>query len=331
MNNILLTGGLGYIGTYFIKNYQNSYKINVIDTDFYQYAPKNKSEPFILTVKDIRKISKEDLNDIQFIVHMGELSNDPLGDLDINLTEEINHVATKNLLSLADKTTVKKFIYMSSASVYGFSDNIMNEGSSLNPLTVYSKAKVKNENFIKSNNFSFETIILRNSTAFGYSDNLRLDLVVNDLTYGGITNKEINLLSDGTPRRPIVHIYDICSIIDQILKDKRNLDKEIFNIGSDDMNFSIKEIAERVGESLNLTKITFGDQDSDQRSYSLDFEKLNTYFPNYKIKYNLKDGIVDLIENLKTYELKGSERRVELLRKLIETNAIDKQLYWVNS
>ena len=262
---------------------------------------------------------------------MGELSNDPLGDLDINLTEDINHVATKNLLSIADKTTVKKFIYMSSASVYGFSDSVMNEGSSLNPLTAYSKAKVKNENFIKSNNFSFETIILRNSTAFGYSDNLRLDLVVNDLTYGGITNKEINLLSDGTPRRPIVHIHDICSIIDLILKDKRNLDKEIFNIGSNDMNFSIKEIAERVGESLNLSKITFGDQDSDQRSYGLDFEKLNTYFPNYKIKYNLKDGIFDLIENLKTYELKGSERRVELLRKLIETNAIDKRLYWINS
>ena len=160
---------------------------------------------------------------------------------------------------------------MTSARVYGFSEKIMKETSKVSPLTEYSKAKVENEKYILDNNFSFETVILRNSTAFGFSSNLRLDLVVNDLTYGAFKNKKINLLSDGTPKRPIVHIADICRVIEMVLVDTRNLNKEIFNVGDDKMNFSIKEIAEKVGECLNLDDISFGKHDADQRSYVLNF------------------------------------------------------------
>ena len=202
----------------------------------------------------------------------------PLGDLNKDLTKSINHLGTKKLLDLANNSGVKKFIYMSSASVYGFSEKIMKETSKVSPLTEYSKAKVENEKYILDNNFSFETVILRNSTAFGFSSNLRLDLVVNDLTYGAFKNKKINLLSDGTPKRPIVHIADICRVIEMVLVDTRNLNKEIFNVGDDKMNFSIKEIAEKVGECLNLDDISFGKHDADQRSYVLNFEKLKSYF-----------------------------------------------------
>jgi nucleoside-diphosphate-sugar epimerase len=328
MKKILLTGGFGYIGSYFFEKYRHSYDFHILDTNYFKHSKNIDIDQNRLFIKDIRDISKTDLNEIEIIIHMGELSNDPLGDLNKNITNEINHIATKNLLTLADKTSVKKFIYMSSASVYGFSKVVMNESSPLNPLTEYSKAKSRNESFIKSSDFSFETVILRNATAFGFSKNLRLDLVVNDLTYGALVNKEINLLSDGTPKRPIVHIHDICQIIDLIIKDKRNLDKEIFNIGSNKMNYSIREIAEEVGKCLSLTKISYGEKDSDQRSYSLNFQKLNDYFPIYKIEYNLEEGILDLIENLKDYKLKGSEKRVEQLKHLIDVGGVNKKLYW---
>jgi nucleoside-diphosphate-sugar epimerase len=169
---------------------------------------------------------------------------------------------------------------------------------------------------------------LRNSTAFGFSNNLRLDLVVNDLTYGAYVSKEINLLSDGTPKRPLVHIADICRTIEMILNDGRNMDREIFNVGSDTMNFSIKEIAEIIGDRLMLNTITFGQHDADQRSYELDFSKLNEYFPSYNIKFNLHKGIDDLIYNFNKYKISGSEKRISVLNKLISEKKIDQNLYW---
>ena len=328
MKKILLTGGLGYIGSYFVDNYSNIFEFSVLDTNYFQYK-YNENQLFeSVKIKDIRDVLKEDINNVDFIVHMGELSNDPLGDLDKDLTNSINHLGTKNLLELANNTNVQKFIYMSSASVYGFSQEVMKETSKLNPLTEYSKIKVKNEKYIIDNKFSFNTTILRNSTAFGFSNNLRLDLVVNDLTYGAYTKNEINLLSDGTPKRPIVHIADICRTIDMILKDERSMDKEIFNVGSDTMNFSVKEIAEIIGECLKLDTITFGKHDADQRSYEVDFSKLNKYFPSFNIEFNLHKGIEDLIYNFKKYQISGSEKRINVLNKLINEKKIDQNLYW---
>tara|TARA_Y100000389_G_C17471376_1_gene531545 strand:+ start:3520 stop:4542 length:1023 start_codon:yes stop_codon:yes gene_type:complete len=328
MKKILLTGGLGYIGSHFVENFSNIFKFSVLDTNYFHHKYEENQLFELTRIKDIRDILQEDINNTDFIVHMGELSNDPLGDLNKELTSSINHIGTKNLLELANNTKVEKFIYMSSASVYGFSQEIMKETSKLNPLTEYSKTKVKNEEYILNNEFSFNTTILRNSTAFGFSNNLRLDLVVNDLTYGAYVNKEINLLSDGTPKRPIVHIADICRTIDMILNDERNMDKEIFNVGSDTMNFSIKEIAEIIGECLDLDLITFGKHDADQRSYELDFNKLKNYYPSFNIKFNLHKGIEDLIFNFKKYEISGNEKRISVLNKLINEKKIDTNLYW---
>tara|TARA_B100000927_G_scaffold113045_1_gene91364 strand:- start:53238 stop:54224 length:987 start_codon:yes stop_codon:yes gene_type:complete len=327
MQKILVTGGLGYIGSYFIDNYKDKFQIHVIDTNYFQ---NNINDLDNITYKDVRQIEKKDLKNIEVIIHMGELSNDPLGDLNKNITKKINNDGTINLLKLADKSDVKKFIYMSSASVYGFSDEIMNETSEVNPLTEYSRAKVANETYIINNEFSFETIILRNSTAFGFSSNLRLDLVVNDLTYNGYFNQSINLLSDGTPKRPIVHIHDICKIIYECILDSRNLDKQIFNVGSEDMNFSIKEIALTVGTILNIDDINFGQKDTDQRSYQLNFEKLNDYFPNFIISYDLENGIKDLVLNFKNYNPTGKENRIKVLRTLITEKKLNKNLFWDN-
>ena len=325
MKKILLTGGLGYIGKYFHEVNKSSYDITVLDTNFFGNIPGSNKN---IILKDIRSVNLDDLKDIEVIIHMAELSNDPLGDLNKKITKKINHDGTVRLLNLANNTQVTKFIYMSSASVYGFAENIMDELSTTNPLTEYSKAKVANENYILNNELSFETIMLRNSTAFGFSKNLRLDLVVNDLTYGGFANGKINLLSDGTPKRPLVHIHDICSVIKKVIEDNRNLDKEIFNVGSSNMNFSIKEIAETVGSILDLDEITFGQFDSDQRSYQVNFDKLNNFFPDFKIEYNLSKGIENLVKNFKHYKLNGSEKRLKKLQSLIDNDNLTNDLYW---
>ena len=325
MKKILLTGGLGYIGSYFHENYSNKYEIKIIDTNFYQ---TNTKEGKNIVIKDIRDITKEDFIDIDCIVHMAELSNDPLGDLNKDLTEDINHKATVKLLTLAQNASIKKFIYMSSASVYGFSEKIMNEEDQVSPLTEYSKAKVKNELYMLKSNFNFETIILRNSTAFGYSKNLRLDLVVNDLTYSAYDQNKIILLSDGSPKRPLIHIHDICKFIDILINEKRNFDKEIFNVGDDKLNFSIREIAEKVSEVLNVDDVSIGDYDSDQRSYELSFQKIKNYFPKFQVDFSLEKGIKNLVDSFEFYEIKGNEKRVKILNQLIQQNKLTDNLKW---
>ncbi len=325
MKKILLIGGLGYIGTYFYKNLETNYDIKIYDTNFFRQKIEDLENTII---KDIRQISLKDLQDIDFIVHMGELSNDPLGELNRNITHQINHLATTRLLELAKKSSIKKFIYMSSASVYGYSQEIMNEKSKINPLTEYSKAKARNEEYLLNNNFPFESIILRNATAFGFSPNLRLDLVVNDFTFNGYTNREINLISDGKPKRPIVHIHDITKIIELIIEEKRNFDKQIFNVGENTMNYSIKDIAQRVGNILNLENIKFGKSDQDQRSYIVNFDKLKNCFPEFEFKYNLTYGIQDLIKNLEDYELTGNEFRINFLQSMISKKKLDEEFYW---
>lgn len=327
--NVLITGGLGYIGSHFVENYSHKYNLKIFDSNLFQYDYKKNRIFKDVSIKDIRNISLNDFLNIDFVIHMGELSNDPLGQFNKKLTNDINHVATKKLLNLINETDVKKFIYMSSASVYGYSEEIMSETSSVSPLTEYAKAKIKNEEYILKNKFSFESIILRNSTAFGFSKNLRLDLVVNDLTYTGYKNNEIILHSDGTPKRPIIHIADICQAIDLIINDSRKLDKQIFNIGSNSMNYSIKEIAEQVADCLSLENITFGKFDSDQRSYELEFKKFLKYFPSFAIKYNLEEGIINLIQNLQTYEISGNEKRIQVLKRLVAEEKVDKNLFFV--
>jgi len=326
VKNLLITGGLGYIGSKFIENYSKNYNIYVLDTQFYS---KKNNEIFKLINKDLRDIEEKDLKNIDSVVHMAELSNDPLGELNSNLTTEINHLATKKLLDLCRKSTVKKFIYMSSCSVYGKNENLVNENSDLLPLTSYSKSKVANENYILGSNFDFEVIIFRNATVYGYAKNLRLDLVINELTYDAINNNEINLLSDGTPERPFIHVSDLTNIIDIALKSKKNLHNNIFNIGSNDLNYSIRTVAEYIKDILNIEKINFGKKDEDQRSYLVDFSKITNEFPNFNIEFDLEKGIKDLINNFENHKFDINVKRIKKINNLLSKNHINDSLYWI--
>ncbi len=326
--NLLLTGAFGYIGSHFINTYHKLFNIYALDSKFFGVPEKIIPKIYKSTIKDIRDLNEKDLEDIDFVVHMSELSNDPMGEIDPSITKDININGTQKLISILNKSKVSKLIYMSSCSVYGLDDESPSlENSKLNPLTEYAKAKVENENMLLNLDSDFQIKILRNATAFGFSPNHRLDLVINDLVHSAIKNNKIELLSDGSPRRPFVHITDICKIINLLIEEESN--KLLFNVGSNEMNFSIKEVALKISEITNIDNISFGKSDGDKRSYTVDFSYLKKIFPDFIFSYDLEKGIKDLASNYGEFEQTKDSKRIKKLNYLIEKKLIDKDFRYV--
>ena len=317
--NILLTGGAGYIGSWFVQNYSDKYSIYIIDSLFFG---KNLNLKDIIKIinKDIRNISLDDLKDINYVIHMAELSNDPLGEINKDLTQEINVFGTRNLINLCKQAKIEKFIYMSSCSVYGDSGNMhASEETKTNPLTEYAKAKVLNENYLLDNEFEFEVKILRNATAFGYSTNIRTDLVINDLTVSAIENNQIKVLSDGSPRRPFVHIGDISRFIDYVIGND-STKKLLVNIGTEGLNHTVKDVAKIVSKLTNVEDISFGKSDGDARSYFVNFSKVSKLFPNFEFKYQVHDGVNEIVDNFESVILnKNNSKRIKRINELIDS------------
>ncbi len=325
---ILLTGGFGYIGSTFIERYFNKYSITALDVNFFGYPKKLKSKTTKTIIKDIRDISIADLKDIDIVIHMSELSNDPMGEIEPSITEDINVEGTKKLIDLCNKSNISKFIYMSSCSVYGFNEDFANENSKLNPLTEYAKSKVKNEEYILNSSKDYEVKILRNATAFGFSNNHRLDLVVNDLVHSAIKNNEIKVLSDGSPIRPIVHIVDICRIIRYLIETDSSK-KLLLNVGHNLMNYSIKDIAMAISNITNIDNLSFGKLDGDKRSYKVDFSYLEKSLPGFVFKYDLEKGIDELLRNYSAFDEQIQSRRIEQLNHLVENQILNNEFRFV--
>ena len=328
VKKILLTGGSGYIGSCFIDLFKNQFSIVNIDTNYYSIPEIVTNSSVENISKDVRDITQKDLVGVDVIIHMAELSNDPLGDYNPNLTKSINIDATKKIIKLAKDSKIKKFIYMSSCSVYGLADDvILTENSTTNPLTEYAKAKVANEKILLENDYDFEIKILRNATAFGFSPNTRLDLVVNDLSYSALKSSKIKIHSDGTPKRPLVHVEDICRVIYELILNE-NTRVLLLNVGSNDMNYSVKEIATVISKITKVNDLSFGKKDKDQRSYMVDFSKLERIFPNFVFKHSLESGTYELIKNMKHIDNEINSRRIKKIKDLIEKKHLDSDLYW---
>lgn len=325
---ILLTGGFGYIGSTFIERYFNRYSITALDVNYFGYPKKLESKTTNMIIKDIRDISLADLKNIEIVIHMSELSNDPMGEIDPSITKDINVLGTKKLIDLCNKSNISKFIYMSSCSVYGFNEEFANENSKVNPLTEYAKSKVKNEDYILNFSKDYEVKILRNATAFGFSNNHRLDLVVNDLVYSAIKNNEINVLSDGSPIRPVVHIVDICRVIKDLIETDSSK-KLLLNVGHNLMNYSIKDIAMTISNLTNIDNLSFGKLDGDKRSYKVDFSYLEKSLPDFVFKYDLEKGINDLLRNYDAFDEQIQSKRIDQLNHLVKNQILNKEFRFV--
>lgn len=338
---ILLTGIDGYIGTVLGQELiKAGHEVVGLDTGYYSdawlYDMPGFQKPKVIN-KDIRDIAREDVDGFDGVVHLAELSNDPLGQTDPKITYNINHEGTKKIANLSKKAGVKRFIYFSSCSIYGASDNIAGENSSPNPLTAYAKSKVLNEEFVQSiADDNFSPIIFRNATVYGPSPRLRFDLVVNNLAGLAFTTKEIKMDSDGTPWRPLVHILDVCQAVLIALSTQREqIHNQIINVGDTNSNYQIKDIAEIIKNTFPGCSVTLNKDGADKRNYRVNFDKIKTILPGFACKYDVEKGAKQLLEiftkinlALEDFESRNYTRlkQIEFLR---ENNKIDDLFYWI--
>lgn len=338
---ILLTGINGYIGTVLGQKLLNAeYKVIGLDTDYYSSAWMYNYEGFVapkVIQKDIRNVTKEDLVGCDAVIHLAELSNDPVGENDPSLTFEINHEGTKKLARLAKEAGVAKFIYFSSCSVYGASENIADETSPTNPLTAYAKSKVLNENYLlEIADEKFSPIIFRNATVFGASPRLRFDLVVNNLSGLAYTTGEIKMDSDGTPWRPFVHVLDVCQAVLLALSTSKKLtNKQIINIGNTNSNYQIKDIAQIIKDAFPGCTVSLNANGADKRNYKVNFDTIKKVLPGFSCKYDIARGAAELREifakiNLTTDDFKSKDyTRLKQIKHLRDNEQIDESFYWL--
>jgi len=337
---VLLTGADGYIGAVLgPRLLERGYQVVGLDTGFYRRGwlfDDHRTRPMVLT-KDTRNVTVEDLGGFDVVVHLAELSNDPLGENDPELTLMINHRGSVALAEKAKKAGVKRFIYASSCSIYGAGgDEIRTEESQVNPQTAYARCKVLVERDVRMMaDCDFVPVFLRNATAFGASPRQRFDLVLNNLAGWAWTHSEIRMTSDGSPWRPLVHIEDICeAILCAIEAPADSVVGEAFNVGDDAQNYRVREIAEVVAAAFPGCKLTLGTDGGDTRSYRVSFSKIRKHMPSFRCRWNAERGAEQLratfehIRLTKDMFLAAPFTRLMELKYLQETGQVDPELYW---
>ncbi len=310
-----------------------------IDTDLYQRCTFGDGFPDIPTIqKDIRDVVAADLDGFEAVLHLAGLSNDPLGDLNPNLTFDINHKASVKLAELAKQVGVERFIFSSSCSNYGAAgDTPVNETSEFNPVTPYGSSKAMTEmDVTKMADDNFSPTFLRSATAYGVSPRLRFDLVLNNLVAWAITTGKVHIKSDGTPWRPIVHIEDISRAFLAVLHAPRAvIHNESFNVGRTQENYRISEIADIVKATVPGCEIEYAeDAGPDLRCYRVDCEKIAKTLPEFQPQWTAKKGAEELYNTYKKVGLTLDEfegeryKRIAHIKYLISDGLLDQNLRW---
>ena len=340
---ILITGDRGYIGSVLAQMLsEHSYDIVGFDTDYYRGTDLYSVErSYRKITRDIRSVSPEDVQGVEAVVHLAGLSNDPLGELAPNLTEDINLRGTLQLARLAREAGVKRFVYASSQSMYGISntdDELDEDDSDKNPLTAYARTKWDAELQLKELvNENFTIVCFRPSTVFGASPRLRCDIVFNNLVACAYTTGKIEIKSDGTPWRPVVHVRDVSSAFLAGLEAPKELVAgRSYNVGIPDGNYTVRDLAEAAQKAVPGSILTFtGEHGSDSRTYKICFKRiLNELKDYYKPAWNLERGgseLVALFEKTGFTEdqFRGLTcNRLMSLNHIAQSNQINKDLFW---
>lgn len=338
---VLVTGHNGYIGSVMVPMLQSEgHQVIGLDTDFFEECTlfDNGNEVSSIRV-DIRNLAPEHLQGCDAVIHLAALSNDPLGDLNPELTYDINHRASVHLAKLAKEAGVTRYLYASSCSMYGAasSEEILTEDAPLRPITPYAIAKVRaEEDVAQLADENFSPVFMRNATAYGLSSRLRADVVLNNLVCWAYTTGKVRILSDGTPWRPIVHVADISHAFSAVLKaPQETIHNQAFNVGVNGQNYQVRDIAELVRETIPGCEVEYaGEGGPDPRNYRVDFTKLATQVPNFKPQWNAQLGAEELYAKFKEVGLTVGDFqgrkyvRLRQLKYLLEEGLLDSNLRW---
>ena len=337
----MVTGDRGYIGSVLVPRLVNKgYEVVGLNIGYFDENKLDKSfEDYEKIVCDIRLVEKSNFEGIDTIIHLAGLSNDPLGELTPNITHEINYKATINLAKIAKNSGVSRFVYASSQSMYGISDSqdeLDEYKSEKNPVTAYASAKWMAEKELnRMNEESFNVVSFRPSTVFGASPRLRTDIVFNNLVSCAYTTGNIEIKSDGSPWRPVVHIKDVCdAFIAGLEAPSEIISGRAFNVGIKNGNYTVRDIAEAASKAQPGCSLSFTREHTDPRSYKVSFDRIFKELGDYyKPQWDLDKGGKELIDFFKLINFKEADFRsrftvrLQQINHLIQNKEIDQQLY----
>ncbi len=340
---VLVSGHLGYIGTVLSPMLSEAgHEVIGLDTDLYAGCTfgGDSLPSFPHIKKDIRDVQLSDLEGFEAVIHLAALSNDPLGNLNPELTYAINHLASIRLAYMAKEAGIKRFLFSSSCSTYGAAgDDPIDEGGRFNPVTPYGHSKVLVERGLaKLADDEFSPVYLRNATAYGVSPRLRFDLVLNNLVAWATTTGQIYLKSDGSPWRPLVHVEDIARAFKVILESPREkIHGQAFNVGQTKENYRISELAEVVAGVVPGCEVEYAPgAGPDKRTYRVNCDKIQRFLPGFKPAWDAKKGARELYEayqqaGIRQGEFEGPRyKRLAHLKKLLKEDLLDASLRWVS-
>lgn len=324
---VLVTGAGGYIGSVLVPMLlEKGYEVVALDRFFFgrDKLPSAHSSLFIVE-DDIRFVEREVFEGVGAVIDLAALSNDPTGELDPIKTWSINHLGRLRIAVLAKAMGIKKYIFPSSCSIYGFHDETVDETSPVNPLTTYAKANFKAEvDILSLADDNFCVVILRQSTVYGLSPRMRFDLAINGMLKGFFKNGKIPILRDGTQWRPFVYVRDTSKAIILCLEaDSRHINKQIFNVGSNDQNYQIFDLARRVADAIGISFEYEWYGLPDHRSYKVNFDKIKGL--GFVPEYDAEKGAVEVWNSLKKGKVNPDDIKtitLEWYKKLISEGVI---------